>query len=574
MTPIGSRALYVWPLGAAVLVVALAADRLPAQTSRVDEAARERIRTRLESHAPGSAETSPALTVGGERLLASTALPAFYEGRVHRPAWIGPDGRPLPRARRLLEALRRADRHGLRPEDYHAPEIDSLLARMETARPPGADAGRIPAEIDLLLTDAFLIYGAHLLAGRVDPRTIDPLWTATGRGADLPALLERAVSEDRVVQALEGLAPGQPEYAVLQQALQEYRRLASSGGWTTLGPGPALRPGDEGERVLALRHRLSASGDLAGDAAAAGGAGERFDDALADAVRRFQDRHGLEADAVVGDSTRAALNVPVERRIRQIELNLERWRWLPAELGRRHVRVNIANFRMEVRESDSTALEMRAIVGRHYRQTPVFSDTMRYVVVNPSWNVPHSIAVNDILPQVRKSPSYLSQQGMQVFRGWGGESSAVDPATVDWQSLGPKNFPYRFVQRPGPQNALGQVKFMFPNRFAVYLHDTPARGLFARSVRTFSSGCIRLERPLELLDYLFRDSEQWTPTTLRAALDGRSERTIRLPGPVPVHLQYWTAWAEDGQTVHFRRDIYGRDGRLAEAFGAPPPGTG
>lgn len=555
---------------AAALAVGPVAEPLSAQPAGSDDAVRERIRVRLESHVPGPAGVPSSLMVGGERLLASSALPAFYEARVYRPAWIGSDGRPLPRARRLLEAVRRADEHGLRPGDYHAPEIDSLLSRVSRVR--GADTvdARLLAELDFLLTDAFLIYGSHLLAGRVDPRTIDSMWTATGRGADLAELLRRALAGDRVVEALESLAPDQREYALLQQLLQEYRR-AATGGWPTVEPGPSLRVGAEGPGVASLTRRLAASGDLPGRAAT--GDTARFDEPVAEAVRRFQRRHGLEPDAVVGDSTRAAMNVPVERRIEQIELNLERWRWLPADLGRRHVRVNIANFEMEVREGDSTVVEMRAIVGRHYRQTPVFSDTMRYVVLNPSWNVPHTIAVNDILPQVKKGPSYLAQQGMQIFRGWDGEAAAIDPATVDWTALGPKSFPYRFVQRPGPLNALGQVKFMFPNRFSVYLHDTPSRGLFAQNVRTFSSGCIRLERPLELLDHLFRDSPQWTPAALRSALDTKREQTIRLPDLVPVHLQYWTAWAEDDGTIHFRRDIYGRDARLEKALEAPPPGS-
>lgn len=544
---------------------------LRAQDPPAPGAIQERIRVRFESMAESVPGNVGPLRAAGERLHASTALSAFYEGRTFRPAWIGEGGRVPSRATELVRALRGATGHGLRPADYRVPEIDSALAAHREAG--GSASVRERAELDLLLTDAFLTYGAHLLSGRIDPRSIDPLWTATGREAVLGAVLQRALEGDSVGPALEGLAPSQREYRILRRTLAEYRAVAETGGWPEVPPGPTLREGDGGERVAALWRRLAASGDLSEEVAESTAEAERFDTELASAVRRFQRRHGLEPDALVGDSTVAALNVPVERRVDQIETNMERWRWMPEQLGERHVRVNIANFEAEVVEGDSTVLAMRAIVGRHYRQTPVFSDTMRYVVLNPSWSVPTSIAVRDILPQVKKSVSYLSKQNMRVFRGWGAEAGPVDPGTIDWASLGRGDFPYRFVQRPGPMNALGQVKFMFPNRFAVYLHDTPARGLFAQNVRSFSSGCIRLERPTELLEYLFRESDRWTPEALRKALENPREQTVSLPEQVPVHLQYWTAWAEEDGTVHFRRDIYGRDARLEKALEAPPPGS-
>ena len=228
--------------------------------------------------------------------------------------------------------------------------------------------------------------------------------------------------------------------------------------------------------------------------------------------------------------------------------------------------MNIAAFRVDVVESVETVLTMRAIVGRAYRRTPVFSDTVRYLVLNPSWNVPHSIAVNDKLPLIRQDPGYLERYGYRLYRGWGANAARVDPDTVDWSRITARNFPYRLYQEPGPHNALGRIKFMFPNRFDVYLHDTPERQLFQRTTRTFSSGCIRVERPRDLAGYLLRGAPSWTPDRIDRVLAAGTETTVSLPEPVPIHIQYWTAWAEGDGTVHFRPDIYDRDDSLDRAL--------
>ncbi len=276
----------------------------------------------------------------------------------------------------------------------------------------------------------------------------------------------------------------------------------------------------------------------------------------------FQARHGLAADGVVGAKTLAALNVPVAERMEQIELNLERWRWLPRDLGSRLVVVNIAGFELAAVDEDGRSLEMRVAVGRSYRRTPVFSDEIRYLVFNPSWEVPATLAVRDKLPEIRQDPGYLEQQGFVVLRGWGEDQREVDPDEVDWASLGPGNFPYRLRQSPGPLNALGRVKFMFPNRFNVYLHDTPDREVFARSERDVSSGCIRLEKPMELAEWLLAGSARWDRQMIDRVVAAGDETVASLERPVPVHLLYWTAWADDAGVVQFRRDIYGRDAAL------------
>ena len=570
-------------VAAAAAVAASAAPPAAAQDRAVTERLQERIRLRVEGEPGSAAARDSTLRSDGRRIQAARSLRRFYGERVHLPAWVGADGRVLPRAREALAGLRSAREHGLPPDDYHAARIESLLSELDAGR-EGAGARfpdaatdrrlRLLAELDLLLTDAFLTYGSHLVSGRVDPRSIDPLWTVNGRERDMAALLGRTLEAGRSPRAvLADLAPRHPGYARLQRALTAYRRLASAGGWPTVPEGPALRAGEAGPRVAALRRRLAASGELSADDGGNDAVSDTvFDDPLDAAVRSFQRRHGLEADGIVGEGTLGALNVPAGSRVSQIERNLERWRWLPAELGETHLRVNIADFGLEVVEGDSTVLSMRAVVGRDYRQTPVFSDTMRYVVLNPTWNVPRSIAGRDILPRLKESISYLEEQGMVVYRGWSPDAPPVDPSTVDWSRLSADSLPYRFVQRPGPLNALGRVKFMFPNQFAVYIHDSPARSLFGRSVRSFSSGCIRVERPLELLDYVLRGREEWSPAKLRGALETGREQTIRLPRELPVHIEYWTAWAGEDGAVHFRPDVYGRDARLASALEAAPPG--
>jgi murein L,D-transpeptidase YcbB/YkuD len=358
---------------------------------------------------------------------------------------------------------------------------------------------------------------------------------------------------------------------VLRRLLAELRTVRASGGWGTVAEGPTLHPGEADARVPFLRHRLTMEGDLP-PADTAGTAGsETYDDALAAAVRRFQRRHGLEDDGNVGRGTVAAMNVPVEERLRQVVVNMERWRWLPDELGRRHIRVNIADYSVEVWEEGKVTLAMKAVVGREYRETPMFSAKMTYVVLSPYWNVPPVIAALDKLPLLRKNPGYLAAQHMVLFDA--AKNTPVDPATVDFAAMTGSAFNrlYRIRQDPGPLNALGEVKFMFPNRHNVYLHDTPSRELFAKTSRAFSSGCIRVEKPLALADYLLAGDPRWTPERIRTVISQGRETTVWLNEAVPVHILYWTAFVEDDGVVDFRPDIYGRDQAVRRALDADPP---
>jgi len=528
-----------------------------------DELVAERIRTRIED-----AGVVAELRAGGEPVYESVVLPSFYERRLYRPAWSDERG-PTRLADDLVGALRRADLEGLRSEDYHLAGIEAVLTELR------ADAKRGPAiapdrwaELDLLLTDAFLVYGAHLLAGRVNPETLRPEWLAHPRSADIAAVLEAALASGNIGVMLETLAPPQHGYRRLREALARYREVAASGGWPAIPDRSTLQLGDSGPPVVALRERLRLEDDL--------GPAEQqdtalFDDGVEQALKKFQRRHGLAADGAVGAATRAELNVRVERRVEQLELNLERWRWLPKDLGRRHIIVNIAAFELEVVNEETVVLAMRVVVGRLYNRTPVLSDTVRYIVLNPYWHVPRSIAAGEILAKVRQDPSYLARSKLRVFPISGPDAREVDPATVDWAVITSADFPFRLRQDPGPLNALGHLKFMFLNKFNVYLHDTPARPLFEESQRDFSHGCIRIQQPIELAVYLLRQDPRWNRDALLRALDTAVDRTVPLPEPMPIHLLYWTAWADEDGTIQFRRDIHGRDAPLLTALRAPPP---
>jgi L,D-transpeptidase YcbB len=561
------RLLYI---GAAVLVVACGSpertDVWEAESPSPDELAAERIRSRIEA-----AGVATELRAGGEPVYASEALPGFYERRLYHPAWSDANG-PTGLVDDLVRALRQADREGLRGEDYHLVAIDSLLATVRADVRSGDDI--VPdrwAELDLLLTDAFLVYGSHLLAGRVNHETLEPEWVANRRGADLAAVLNTALESRAVAGTLETLAPPHPGFQRLREALAHYRGLAAGGGWPTIPEDTALQRGDRGPAVAALRERLRLEGSFGWVSLGAPQDAELFDVALAEALKQFQRRHGLTADGTLGPATRAELNVPVEHRVEQLELNLERWRWLPKDLGRRHIIVNIAAFNLDVVEDERVVMSMRVVVGRPFRHTPVFSDTMRYLVLNPYWQVPRSLAVRDLLPRVRRDPAHFAQQGLRVFRGWGPNAREIDPATVDWAAIDPEVFPFRLAQDPGPLNALGRIKFMFLNKFNVYLHDTPARHLFDETERDFSSGCIRVEGAVDLAAHLLRHDQRWGREAILRALDQANDVTVPLPEPMPIHLLYWTAWADGDGVIHFRRDIYERDTPLWDALRAPPP---
>lgn len=483
--------------------------------------------------------------VAGRPLLAPVEVRQFYARRDYRPAW-----HDEHTAQALLSALYDAEAEGLRPADYH---LETLLWLLAPIRELDAWSRM---ELELLLTDAFFALALDSAYGR--PSMQEPGWLVQAPQRDLIAALERALLRRDPAAALRELLPTDPGYRQLREMRDLYRRLAAVGGWPTLPDGPLLQLGVRDDRVPLLRARLQLSGDYS---ATAGGNPLEFDDALAAALRRFQRRHGLEPDGRAGPATVAALNVSVEERLRQIELNLERWRRLPRDFGERHVMVNIADYSLEVIEHGEAVFKQRVIVGSQRRRTPVMSGRISYLVLNPSWEVPNSIMVEDMLPRVRANPNFFERNGIEVLQGWAQERR-IDPQAVDWTQVPTDPFPYRFRQAPGPHNALGQIKFMFPNQQSIYLHDTPNRGLFARQDRALSSGCVRVEQAVALASYLLG----WDDDELRRALKAGQERSIYLSQPVPVHLLYWTAWVDRDGELQFRNDIYAGDAHLLAAL--------
>jgi len=469
------------------------------------------------------------------RVEPSSSLLEFYARRSFRAAWSGEQG-PNRLADDLVDALGRADLEGLEPADYHLRAIQTAL---DSVRADAANGRSITpqrfADLDLLLSDAFLLYGSHLLGGRVDPETLHPRWDANRRAADLSTVLQDALDSRKIARALQRLAPSDEGYRRLREALGREGAIAAQGGWPT-----------------DLRERLRLEGDL------------RDEDSLAVGLKRFQRRHGLEETGIIDSGTRAELNVSAEARVEQLRINLERWRWLPQDLGRRRIIVNIAAQVLEIVEDEQVVMQMRVVVGREYKRTPVFSDTVRYIVLNPNWHVPSTIALEELIPKIQKDSTYLERFGMHLQTS-GPDPQEVNPATVDWSTVSADSFPYRLRQEPGRLNALGRMKFMFPNRYDVYLHDTPSRTMFSEAQRDFSHGCIRVEKPLDLAVYLMKKS-RWDRDAIESALDEGTEQTIYLPRPVPIHLLYWTAWADEDGTIQFRTDINGVDRALAGAL--------
>lgn len=518
-------------------------------------AADEAIVQRIESLDAGF-----PVTVLGDRLMAATALSAFYGARGYQPAWQSPELR-----RQLIDAVERASDDGLNPEDYHAGILSELSLR------PMADfSAELRADLDLLFSDAFLMLGSHMLEGKVNPQTVHAEWTANRRQRAMDSILAEALDRGDISATLNALRPADPAYRSLMAARRELTVLLGQ-PWLQLASQPAIRPGDRDDRMPEIRRRLALLGDLTAQPAASEDP-LLYDGALEGAIPKFQARHGLEPDGLIGRDTFWALNLMPVERVRQIDATLERWRWLPESLGDTYVLVNIAGYELTMVENGERVLRKRVIVGQPFRQTPVFSDHIRYLVFNPTWTIPRTLMIQDQLPQILKDPDYFSRLNISVYQGWGADRQQVNPADIDWQALHRTNFPYQLVQEPGPQNALGQVKFMFPNKYDVYLHDTPGRGLFGRTARPFSSGCIRVEQPFDLAERLLAASPDWTRDRIDNLVAKSEPRTVMLPIPVPVHIQYWTSWVDGEGRLQFRNDIYNRDTRLITELRQPISG--
>jgi murein L,D-transpeptidase YcbB/YkuD len=473
-------------------------------------------------------------------------LAQFYQERQMAPLWLDAEG-PSVRATALAAVLRDADQDGLEPEDYDASIITGLLS---------AGTPEQRAELELRLSVSLLEITSDLASGRLEPHLVNPELFVYPQVVDPATVIRDAAGVQDIAAFVASFDPKQPEYRRLKAALADYRALAAAGGWPTIADGPTLKPGMAGPRVAQLRARLAVPAAPGADAAL-------FEAALADAVKAFQALHGLEQDGLIGQNTLAELNVPAPDRVRQILLNLERRRWMADNPGERYVFVNLADFELKVVEEPHTVFDTRVVVGAPYHRTPVFSGEMTYIEINPYWNVPPSIARNELLPKIKENPGYLAANNFDLLSDWSEDATILDPHTIDWSAVTADRFAYKLRQGPGPGNALGHIKFMFPNQFNIYLHDTPARGLFARDVRDFSHGCIRVQDPETFGAFVLDRQPGWSQDAIKAAIATGKRQIVSLDQPLPVHITYLTAWVDKDGTVNFRRDVYGRDAILA-----------
>jgi murein L,D-transpeptidase YcbB/YkuD len=536
---------------AALLIVACA--RGQAATPGVADPVGEAIRERVDHVRYLSGHDHRDHSVRGERLVLGDVVARYYESQQFKPKWRDPRRLDL-----LIAALADTYDDGLDPADYHIEALQDYRDELHAARelPPVEQA-----DLELLATDAMMLALYHLYLGKVDPEKLSPQWNFSTRPVSVERGFERLTEALDTGRIRETFAAARPQHVWYQQGrerLAEYRAIAAAGGWPPVDDGPTIKPGMSDPRVPALRRRLRVTHDLPADAGAdAHPLGTDYDLELQRAVEAFQQRHGLTPDAAVGPATRQALNVPVAARIDQIRVNLERARWVLHEIRGEFVLVDVAGFSVSYFRDDVPVWTSKAIVGRPYRETPIFKSLITYVVFNPTWTIPPTILIKDKLPVIKRDPGYLKRNNIRVIDARGRE---IDPGSVDWSRYGAGNLPpYQFRQDPGDDNALGLVKIMFPNPYLVYLHDTPSKSLFDKDERSFSSGCIRVQKAFELAQLVLDDPERWNAETMAEVVASGRTQTVNLAKPVPVMLLYWTAQPRaDGQVV-FHRDIYGRD---------------
>jgi murein L,D-transpeptidase YcbB/YkuD len=482
----------------------------------------------------------------------------FYaDDRDYKPLWVRDSGAKA-KAHDILMAIKGAADMGLDPVAYRVGEIEQKL---EAAKTP-----RELAELEFLLTRAFLDFGRDINRGIVEPQAAGKENAITSKQMGALTLIDGAERADNIADYVRSLEPQTPEYQRLKTALAAYREIEVKGGFPVIGKGAALKPGMNDKRILAIRKYLILTGDLP---EGADKDGDLYDADLVAAVKWFQYRHGLTEDGIMAQTTFEAMNVPVADRIQQLELNMERRRWMDDDLGKIYILVNIADQELKVVKDGKTVHTARVVVGKPFTRTPVFSEKMKYIVLNPYWNVPPNIANNEYLPKLRRNPGVLKRERIRVFAGNGDSGTEVDPYSVNWSSF--NRMPYSLRQDSGAKNALGRVKFMFPNRFNVYLHDTPSKSLFERDLRVFSHGCVRVQNPLDLAELLLAD-QGWSRARIDAQIAQGGQRIINLKTQVPVHVTYMTAWANKDGSIHFRRDVYKRDEELARVLAGAEAG--
>ena len=538
-------------LGAAALP-AVAQAGLTSAAASLNAASLSDPRAAIEA-VIGDADT---ITVGGV-VLKAREVRDLYAGRGWFPLWIDMDGRLDPRVEPIVARLARAREEGLVPSDYY---VDSLK---ELTR--SADADDVVAT-EILLSAAVMRYGVDVHSGRLVPRQIDATFDITPKPVDRAALATAASMLPDPDRFLADLAPKHALYQQLKGALSGFETLAEA-GWPTIPAGNSVRPGEESDRVPVLRARLAATGELVGDPA---DRSHLYDPQLVAAVEQFQTKHGLKPDGILGRATLAMLNRQGPERMNQIVASMERLRWLPDDLGPDYLMVNVAAFTMDIVADGQLVRTMDVVVGQPKNQTPLFNSALTYLEFNPTWTIPPSIAAKEYLPKLRNNPGYLASRNYRLFSGWGGGSREMSADYVDWYGVGAGTMrSMRIRQDPGPGNALGKVKFMMANNWSVYLHDTPSKSYFKRTDRALSHGCVRLQDPIWLADYLLDGSPDWSPARRERVMGNWTPTTrINLPAPMPLYIVYQTAWVDGTGEVAFRDDIYGIDAKVIAALQA------
>ena len=499
--------------------------------------------------------TSKDRAIGGVRIAGTEFIERFYRYRKFRPAW---SNDALRAELRRLVALSWLE--GLNPADFHAQLI------RQSPKDPAPQSKRNVAEQDIVQTDALIRLLYQLYFGKVSPIGLDPNWNFSRKlpVADPVSAISQALDDGKLAQLVDTVRIKHPFYSELKAALQAFTEYDVQGGWPQIPAGEVLKPGMADKRLSVLRQRLTITGEYAPETPAEA---DVYDVPLADAVKKFQERHGLDVDGVIGATTLAALNVKAADRVAQIKANLERARWVLRTVVEQKdlVLVNIAGFYLRLFIDGKSVWRTGVITGRPYHKTPVFTEDISYVVINPDWTVPRSIIRNEIFPKAKSDPAYLGRNNYKLV---GSSGAAISPLSIDWTAMTARSFPYGVVQQPGENNALGLVKFIFPNPHNVYLHDTPSRQLFTKTGRAFSHGCIRVEDPMKLAELILGNRLGWQRAQIDAAVASKKLRRVDLPKKFPVAILYWTVDPMGGGQAKFYNDVYGRDARLIAALKA------
>lgn len=487
---------------------------------------------------------------------------AFYRARNYQTAWMKKRG-VNSEAEELLEAIGRAEEDGLNSEDYKLQYLHHTKKALEKNRKATLEE---KLKLEKTLTATYLTYASHKMRGRVNPEKLDALWKTNRPDRDLAVHLQNALQKGEIEESLQDLEPKDPQYAALKKAYNNYKQLMEEKGeWPQLPSDLKLEAGDSSEYVATLRERLSADGYF--KSPKPDSLQQVYDSTLVKAVMVYQQKNSLEPDGIVGGETLHMLNTSLKDRIDQIQLNLERIRWSPEKPNSRYLMVNVPQYTLYVYEGAEKAMEMRVIVGEAYKaNTPIFNDSMRYIAFSPTWTVPNSIATEEFLPKLQKDASYLSKNNYKLYEGWEENAPELDARSINWDDVTADNFPYRIVQQPGDRNALGHVKFMFPNELDIYLHDTPTESLFKNAKRDYSHGCVRVEKPVDLAHYLLRD-QGWDRAKVEGAMNLPEPENVILEEKVPIFIDYRTAWADEQGRITFAKDIYGHDKKQMQRFG-------